>query len=549
MQTGEILKGYTLYVRTGPSISYKALGVIRGGDKFNIYETKNGWFRHNLCGGGWSPLTDHGLQLTKITGGSPSVVAKTVTASKPAKAKTPVKKETTPYTEYIKDSYIKYTNDQTADLFLKNVRGIHGMPYQYMASVDTRLRDSVFGRKYAEKIVSKMPLLLITPGKPKFMKDFSTAEKEDVFKYVAGKGDKSVIDALIKREGRFYEFEFNYAEYYDCVNPTLQMIARFLGLQNVKLDGTPLDKYKWQNYTNSSLKTFISSAECVGFYIDSEKQITESFSNSTGESALANKVNSLSDLGREMQFLLGGTAGIEFDKFKQDNYDATLKEFNNFSDKYLKLAPKNLMSKLTSGFLTVATGGKMIFPEIWNDSEFSKNYSVSMKLRSPDCDNLSLFMNIFVPMMHLICLVAPQQMGPNAYKSPFLVRASYKGFFNIDMGIITSMTIAKGDQAKWTANGLPTEVDINFDIKDLYQIMTITRQKEIVHLMNNTALMDYLANMCGININKPDIMRTIDIYFTQILNSQGIQGRFSRGMLSVEQQLSNKLQDLYKVIK
>ena len=30
--------------------------------------------------------------------------------------------------------------------------------------------------------------------------------------------------------------------------------------------------------------------------------------------------------------------------------------------------------------------------------------------------------------------------------------------------------------------------------------------------MNNTTLMDYMANMCGININKPDILRTFQIY-------------------------------------
>lgn len=30
--------------------------------------------------------------------------------------------------------------------------------------------------------------------------------------------------------------------------------------------------------------------------------------------------------------------------------------------------------------------------------------------------------------------------------------------------------------------------------------------------MNNTVLMDYIANLCGVNINKPDIARTLDVY-------------------------------------
>ena len=33
--------------------------------------------------------------------------------------------------------------------------------------------------------------------------------------------------------------------------------------------------------------------------------------------------------------------------------------------------------------------------------------------------------------------------------------------------------------------------------------------------MNNIALMDYIANFCGVNINEPDIKRTIDMYYTQ----------------------------------
>ena len=34
--------------------------------------------------------------------------------------------------------------------------------------------------------------------------------------------------------------------------------------------------------------------------------------------------------------------------------------------------------------------------------------------------------------------------NPNGYVNPFLVRACYKGFFNIDTGIITDMSVTKG---------------------------------------------------------------------------------------------------------
>ena len=48
----------------------------------------------------------------------------------------------------------------------------------------------------------------------------------------------------------------------------------------------------------------------VAFYVDAEPQISESLSNSTTQSQLAEKINSVSDLGREMQFLLGSNENL-----------------------------------------------------------------------------------------------------------------------------------------------------------------------------------------------------------------------------------------------
>jgi hypothetical protein len=123
-------------------------------------------------------------------------------------------------------------------------------------------------------------------------------------------------------------------------------------------------------------------------------------------------------------------------------------------------------------------------------------------------------MNIAIPLIHIIALAAPQQMGPNGYKSPFLVRAFYKGLFNCDMGIITSLSISKGNQSAWSIDGLPTEVDVNFTLKDLYTALSIANIEDMdkAHGFKNTCFMDYLANMCGVNINKPELLRSVDMY-------------------------------------
>ena len=154
-------------------------------------------------------------------------------------------------------------------------------------------------------------------------------------------------------------------------------------------------------------------------------------------------------------------------------------------------------------------------------------------------------------MLVCIALTAPQQMDANSYKSPFLIRAYYKGFFNVDMGIITSMNMSKGSNAKWTANGLPTEVDISMDIKDLYDTFMVTQSKDdgilagAQKIINNTALMDYLANMCGINISKVDIERSIDIYKDLILNNLKDKLVYDR-WLSTKQSLSNLVNNVLR---
>lgn len=543
--TQGIVKANAIWIWTNPTQASEKIGLLNRGDVISIIDNQDKWVKHDK---GWSlSLNSDNEAIIEIKRPKSKLyrAASNITdgiTDTPITEKQEKNKDDAYYQSFINQTYDSSISDS---MFIKQVRGIHGLPYGYMPSVDSRLPGSVFGAKYAERILTRMPLLLISPGRPKFMKGYSGKSKKNLISYLVNKADDALEDLLDADEGRFYSFEFKYDEYYHYVNPMLQRVAQFLQIGNKLLDGKPLERYEWQNFTNDAFKTFVSSAETVAFYVDSETSINESFSTSTTESQLSSSVNSISNMAKEMQFLLGGGAGVEFQAMKAENYDKSLKEMENFTNKYTSILPKKLISNLTNGIATVATGGKMVFPEIWSDSTFSRSYSVSMKLRSPDADPFSLFMNIFVPLIHIICLGAPQQMGPNSVTSPFLIRAFYKGFFNCEMGIITNINITRGDKSKWTLNGLPTEVDVSIDIKDLYDMVSITSDKKITDLLSNTALLDYIANMCGININKPDIMRTIDLYYNTITNKISNIARFNN-FLGVDRSLSNLIDTIYK---
>ena len=130
--------------------------------------------------------------------------------------------------------------------------------------------------------------------------------------------------------------------------------------------------------------------------------------------------------------------------------------------------------------------------------------------------------------MHIFGFVLPRQAGPNGFISPFLIKAYYKGLFNCDLGLITNLTVSKGSEGGWTRNGLPTTVDVTLQIKDLYENISITEYgtastnglSPTNSIISNIILMDYIANLCGININKPDINRMLDFYFSQGIKNQ-----------------------------
>ena len=476
------------------------------------------------------------------------------------------------------------SGDYAEKLMVQNLQGIHGIPYQFLPSVDYRLTNKVsIGRKYAERIVMKMPLVLFSPGKPDFGASFSKKDKSNIVQTLLsstiGKGvKKGTLNKILKGEGRYYTFTFDYKGYYQYVNKSLRYCAIMMGIGGVthttygyvnnngivsnswgkmgnkgipkKKKKRKLKSFYWQNFVNTNLKGFISSKEYVAFYVDSETSISESFSNSTTESTIGGLVNSAGDLSKEIQFLMGPAAGIKINAMDTESFEASYDQVKNIADKYLN--GSKLVKRLGEMFTTIGRGGKLMFPELWGDSSYSKNYNLSIKLRTPDGDKISWYLNILVPLIHLLALAAPHAMGPNGYSSPYLVRAYYKGIFNCDMGLITDIDVTKGKEGAWTVDGLPTEVDVTITLKDLYSMFAMSggdkSLKSDINFFNNTALLDYLCSSCGININKIETARQLECYAAFAKNR--FTDIFPNMWLGFNQSASNLANKVYgKIIK
>jgi hypothetical protein len=139
----------------------------------------------------------------------------------------------------------------------------------------------------------------------------------------------------------------------------------------------------------------------------------------------------------------------------------------------------------------------------------------------------------------------------NAYKSPFLVKAYDKGFFNIDMGLITGLSVTRGGECEWNDDGLPTQINISIEIEDLYSTLYLPPLDKsfdlfggAVQVARNTSMMDYLSNLAGLNIADVDIGRTIQM--SLYLASKGRRESYNYFWNSIDNGVSNLMYNLYR---
>lgn len=517
------VSGKTIHFMKGPAYAYGKSGGSLAPDKMiTVHGLHKTWYKVNGPTDQWFPVEE--VQFIS----SDKVQITNNSSSQPSKTYNPSVAEESQKNN--NNSFSKdYAEKVSSIMNYKDITGIYGMPYGYGLSVDRPLSDNMdMGWVYSDRIVSKMPLLVLTPCKPDFLSGFSDEQKNDFKQALAASGSNAVHNAeaikdkiLNENSGKFYGTKFCYKEYFEYVNTMLRNVVRYLGLADVKVpEGDKWNQliyYNWDKNKSSDFNYLFGLNNSIAFYIDSDDEISERFSNTTGETSLASTVDGLSDKAKELNYLLGAGAGVELEMLSEDGLEPMMEDVNKIFERYSN--PNNIIGRLTETGATALTGGSLIFPEIWRDSEYTKTYDVRLKLASPDGDNLSIFLNIFVPMYHLLALTLPRQKTVNGYASPFLVKGFYKGFFNIDMGIITDLSITKGSEGGWNINGLPTEMEIQFTIKDLYQVLGMSKGINPVEMLRNTQYMDFMANMSGVNIMKMDLDRTLDYYKYWALNS------------------------------
>ena len=383
---------------------------------------------------------------------------------------------------------------------------------------------------------------------------------------------------------RYYDFQQAYTEYMKYVNILCRTAATFLELTE-ELDGTPLQSYDWRNYrwtgdnyhsvagkifnaassnikegainaiaqfgaaaadaftnaysssnaTSSSnaykhttsdsteeedelMDAIFQTSNFVQFYVDPDMGGSESGSNSTSDSKIKGMFDSGSDMLKELAFI-AGSGGID---------TSQLQEFTGASANALadQITTGGSITEFFSRIIDVSgnvmKGENIIMPEIYNNSNYDKQYNITVHLKSPYGNRFSYYMDVLVPLFHLLALALPKQTSANTYGSPFLVKAYCEGIFTCNLGIVSQIQIDKRvSPESWTVDGFPSEIDVTLSITDLYSDLTLSPQNEPMLFLSNSSLIEYLGTTCGLNLIQPQLNTKINYTVNLLKNAFG----------------------------
>lgn len=281
---------------------------------------------------------------------------------------------------------------------------------------------------------------------------------------------------------------------------------------------------------------FFYNTDCmIPFGLSKGVNVSETFSNETQENPVTAQINSTGQnnqqqllIGQVPSDMLGGVDQIIQTAEQTKDIGAVMTTAGQQMWGSVKgagvTALKNLISGSMSGEVGMVQSGnsRMILPEIWTDSNFDRQYTINMKLFSPYGNKLSIFENTIVPMLCLIAMTAPRQVGESSYTTPFYVKAFSKGLFSTDLGMISSLSISRSEEKSMrTQDGFSRQITVSISVKDLLPRMTMSLDAGMWGILSskNQGFRDYLAYVAGIDLMDRDIIRhKWDVYSSVLRN-------------------------------
>ncbi len=441
-------------------------------------------------------------------------------------------------------SYTPLSSSSSSSIYGNMILGI---PPAYIGKTDPNNRASI------NTFMKDGRVLSLTPGLPKFNGGYTeqlltsigtgtastyltqTTTGDEMLSYLLRNGLDSTFSS---KDKRYYVFQSKYSEYFAYLETMLNAVWIKLGLSksssssgsviydifsffNIK-DGTGIDGSKY----NSIIEEYRSP---LGFYINASGSFTESISNQEYTSDLANNVNSNSDTFQQLNYITGMGTGSVLQQARRA-YGGVTQNVTNLGTYITETFGSSITSGINTLFTSadvsatvqqfnVSNGMKVMYPNLWSDSSYSKSMNFNFSFTSPYGDPLSIFHHVYVPFCALLAFALPRQAAENGYVSPFFVRADIPGMLTSDLALISDMSWTKGGDANlWTKDGIPRSISGSFTISDLYPYLSMT--KRLSFLSANPSYTVFLDNMAGVHAiyNSDDSSDILNTYWNTVIN-------------------------------
>lgn len=398
-------------------------------------------------------------------------------------------------------------------------------------------------RTYLNSFAKDATIISLTPGFPKFngsqtmlTKNYymdQTRTGEEALHYIKENGLSSNFN---EKDKRYYSFNSDYSEYYAYLETMLNTVWIKMGLSEIEgSDGvydeiftffdvvSPDGSINKERYKNGALKEKYKRP--IGFFLEGSPSISESIDSSASRPGDMDRMNESSQNMRDLNYITG--FGNNMTNYGRRAGGVMFAQQSNLADAFsgiskptlnpkswmgsaidaYKFSVENDLGALAQTFMS-SNGMNVTYPNLWNDTGYTKATSFEFNFVSPYGDPLSIFQYVYVPFLTLLTFAAPRQVAENGMVSPFLVRADIPGLFTSDLAMISSIQWNKGGNDNiWTVDKLPRAISGSFTVEDMYPYLAMT--KRLSFMSSNpayTSMLDNLAGLRALTFEDEDIL-------------------------------------------
>lgn len=225
--------------------------------------------------------------------------------------------------------------------------------------------------------------------------------------------------------------------------------------------GKPPEPTSYWEYLDAEMN---DGSAYANFRVDYTGPVSESFSNTVGESEMAGKINSIASQVRSATFsfaggnIVGGALGTAI---------------GAATDAAKSFISGGLDAVGMSGLVGLAGSAFVDIPKNWQSSTASlprANYTI--QLVSPYGNVVSQMTNLYIPLSMLLAAALPLSTGKQSYTSPFILELFDKGRCQTRLGMIDSLSITRGTgNLGFNKLGHAMAIDVSFSVVDMSSIM------------------------------------------------------------------------------